>query len=71
MKMNQIINRTSNAFLLLFAILFLSSCEVDKDIKDGIPAVRIAFAGIFKYQHFNFFEIEAAERENINVDFKS
>ena len=37
--MNQIIKHTSSAFLLLLSILFLSSCEVDKDIKDGIPAV--------------------------------
>lgn len=27
------------------------------------------FAGMFKYQHFDFFEAEAADRENINVDF--
>ena len=31
----------------------------------------VIFAGMFKYQHFDFFEIEAAERENVNVDFKS
>ena len=31
----------------------------------------VVFAGMFKYQHFDFFEIEAAERENVNVDFKS
>src|SRR5690606_17490977 len=31
----------------------------------------VVFAGMFKYQHFDFFEIEAAERGNINVDFKS
>jgi LemA protein len=30
----------------------------------------VLFAGNFKYQHFEFFEAEAAERENINVDFK-
>lgn len=28
------------------------------------------FAGMFKYQHFDYFEAEAAERENIDVDFK-
>lgn len=27
------------------------------------------FAGMFKYQHFEFFEAEATDRENINVDF--
>ena len=31
----------------------------------------VVFAGMFKYQHFDFFEIEAAERENVKVDFKS
>lgn len=27
------------------------------------------FAGMFKYQHFNFFEADAADRENVNVNF--
>lgn len=27
------------------------------------------FAGMFKYQHFNYFEAAAAEKENITVDF--
>lgn len=27
------------------------------------------FAGMFNYQHFDFFEAAAADRENINVDF--
>jgi LemA protein len=29
----------------------------------------IVFSGMFKYQHFDFFEVDAADRENINVDF--
>lgn len=27
------------------------------------------FASMFKYQHFDFFEIDAAERENVKVEF--
>ncbi|MEP2936147.1 MAG: LemA family protein [Gilvibacter sp.] len=29
----------------------------------------VIFAGIFNYKHFDFFEAEAAERENVKVDF--
>jgi len=29
----------------------------------------VLFAGIFNYQHFDFFEAEATDRENINVYF--
>lgn len=31
----------------------------------------VLFAGMFGYKHFDFFEVEAAERENVNVDFKN
>ncbi|CAL1518731.1 LemA family protein [Chitinophaga sp. MM2321] len=27
------------------------------------------FAGVFRYQHFDFFEVDAADKENVNVDF--
>lgn len=27
------------------------------------------FAGVFKYQHFDYFEVEASDRENVTVDF--
>lgn len=36
---------------------------------ESMPGVL--FAGMFKYQPFNFFEVEAADRENINVDFNN
>lgn len=29
----------------------------------------VLFAGIFRYQHFEYFEAEAADRENVSVDF--
>lgn len=31
----------------------------------------VVFAGIFKYRHFDYFEAEAADRENVNVDLKN
>lgn len=31
----------------------------------------ILFAGVFHYQHFEFFEAEATDRENIRVDFSA
>lgn len=34
---------------------------------ESFPAV--IFAGMFKYQHFDFFEAEAIARENVVVDF--
>lgn len=30
----------------------------------------VLFAGMFHYQHFEFFEADAADKENITVDFK-
>jgi len=34
---------------------------------ESFPAVL--FAGMFNYQHFDYFEVEDAERENISVSF--
>src|SRR5690554_5063323 len=34
---------------------------------ESFPAVL--FAGMFNYQHFDYFEVEDAERENITVSF--
>lgn len=34
---------------------------------ESFPAAL--FASILKYQHFDYFEIDAAERQNVNVDF--
>ncbi|MEO6833874.1 MAG: LemA family protein [Chitinophagaceae bacterium] len=30
----------------------------------------VVFASMFHYQHFDFFEVDAADKENIQVDFK-
>ncbi len=39
MNPKQIIQKTAKAFVLVLALALFNSCEVDKDIKDGIPAV--------------------------------
>jgi LemA protein len=31
----------------------------------------VVFAGVFNYQHFDYFEVEDAERENVKVDFST
>lgn len=44
-----------------------STVRVNNTYGESLPGV--IFAGIFNYQHFDFFEVDAAERENVNVDF--
>lgn len=44
-----------------------STVRVNNTYGESLPG--ILFAGLFRYQHFNFFEAEAADRENIDVDF--
>ncbi|MDR2145502.1 MAG: hypothetical protein LBE91_03455 [Tannerella sp.] len=39
MDIKSTIQKTSKALVLMLALILLGSCEVDKDIKDGIPAI--------------------------------
>lgn len=39
MALKLTIQKMTKAFVLVLTLALLSSCEVDKDIKDGIPAI--------------------------------
>ena len=47
--------------------IYNSTVRENNTYGESFPSVL--FTGIFKYQHFDFFEVDAAERENIKVDF--
>lgn len=44
-----------------------STVRVNNTYGETIPGAL--FAGMFRYQHFDYFEVEAADRENVTVDF--
>lgn len=44
-----------------------STVRVNNVYGESFPGVL--FAGMFSYQHFDFFSAEAGERENVTVDF--
>ncbi|HTO17031.1 MAG TPA: LemA family protein [Edaphocola sp.] len=46
---------------------FNSTVRENNTYGESMPAAL--FAGMFKYQHFDYFEVEATDRQNVNVDF--
>lgn len=46
-----------------------STVRVNNTYGESFPGV--VFAGMFNYKHFDYFEVDAAERENVVVDFNS
>lgn len=44
-----------------------STVRVNNTYGESMPGAL--FAGMFKYQKFEFFEVEAADRQNVTVDF--
>lgn len=44
-----------------------SAVRENNSYGESLPGV--IFAGMFGYMHFDYFEITAAERQNVNVDF--
>lgn len=47
--------------------IYNSTVRENNTYGESFPGVLLA--GVFRYQHFDFFEVDAAERENIKVDF--
>lgn len=46
-----------------------STVRVNNTYGESFPGV--VFAGMFNYTHFDYFEVEATERENVTVDFNN
>ena len=46
---------------------FNSAVRENNTYGESFPGVL--FTSIFKFQHFDFYEVDAAERENVKVDF--
>lgn len=45
------------------------SVRVNNSYGESVPGVL--FAGMFNYQHFDYFETDTASRENVKVDFSA
>lgn len=48
---------------------FNSSVRENNTYGESMPGVL--FAGMFRYKHFDFYEADATDRENVTVDFKN
>jgi len=46
-----------------------STVRVNNTYGESFPGV--IFAGMFNYTHFDYFEVDAVERENVTVDFNN
>jgi hypothetical protein len=81
MNPKPIISKIPKVLVLIIALSFLASCEVDKDIKDGIPAIaqvkqsqqgnkRVTYGVTDYYQVIIDAEIVADDGKSWSVTFK-